>query len=72
MVWLGAVAVLVLAVLDSISGPSRMAAVSWLFVGFFAVEIFWWPRAQNRLLVNAERTGQSARRALGQQQTDHA
>jgi hypothetical protein len=47
-------------------------AVSWLFVVFFAVEIFWWPRAQNRLLVNAERTGESARRALGQQQTDHA
>jgi hypothetical protein len=72
MVWLGAVAALVLAVLDSISGPSRMAAVSWLFVVFFAVEIFWWPRAQDRLLVNAERTGESARRALDQQQTDHA
>jgi hypothetical protein len=66
----GAAAALVLAVLDSISGPSRIAAVSWLFVVFFAVEIFWWPRAQDRLLVNAERTGESARRALGQQQTD--
>jgi hypothetical protein len=71
MVWLGAVVALVLAVLDSISGPSRIAAVSWLFVVFFAVEIFWWPRAQDRLLVNAERTGESARRALDQQQTDH-
>jgi hypothetical protein len=72
VVWLGAAAALVLAVLDSISGPSRIAAVSWLFVVFFAVEIFWWPWAQDRLLVNAERTGESARRALGQQQTDEA
>ena len=72
VVWLGAAAALVLAVLDSISGPSRIAAVSWLFVVFFAVEIFWWPRAQDRLLVNAERTGESARRTLGQQQTDDA
>jgi hypothetical protein len=72
MLWLGVAAVLVLAVLDSISGPPRTAAVSWLFVVFFAVEIFWWPRAQNRLLVNAERTGESARRALSQRQTGDA
>jgi hypothetical protein len=72
MVWLGAAAVLVLAVLDSISGQPRTASVSWLFVVFFAVEIFWWPRAQDRLLVNAERTGESGRRALSQQQTDDA
>jgi hypothetical protein len=72
MVWLGAAAVLVLAVLDSISGPPRTAAVSWLFVVLFAVESFWWPRAQDRLLVNAERTGESARRALSQRQTDDA
>ena len=49
-------AMLVLAVLDSISGPPRTAVVSWLFVVFFAVEIFWWPLAQDRLLANAERT----------------
>jgi hypothetical protein len=72
VVWLGAAAALVLAVFDTISGPSRIAAVSWLFVVFFVVEIFWWPRVQDRLLVNAERTGESARRALGQQQSDHA
>jgi hypothetical protein len=72
MVWLGAAAVLVLAVLDNISGPPRTAAVSWLFVVFFAVEIFCWPRVQDRLPVNADRTGESARRALSQQQTDDA
>jgi hypothetical protein len=72
MVWLGAAAVLVLAVLDSISRPPRTAAVSWLFVVFFAVEIFWWPRARDRLLINAERTGESSRRALSQQRTDDA
>jgi hypothetical protein len=65
-------AMLVLAVLDSISGPPRTAVVSWLFVVFFAVEIFWWPLAQDRLLANAERTGELARRALSEQRTDDA
>jgi hypothetical protein len=71
-VWLAAAAMLVLAVLDSISGPPRTAVVSWLFVVFFAVEIFWWPLARDRLLANAERTAESARRALSEQRTDDA
>jgi hypothetical protein len=71
-VWLAAATMLVLAVLDSISGPPRTAVVSWLFVVFFAVEIFWWPLAQDRLLANAERTGELARRALSEQRTDDA
>jgi hypothetical protein len=71
-IWLAAAAMLVLAVLDSISGPPRTAVVSWLFVVFFAVEIFWWPLAQDRLLANAERTAESARRALSEQHTDDA
>jgi hypothetical protein len=65
-------AMLVLAVLDSISGPPRTAVVSRLFVVFFAAEIFWWPLAQDRLLANAERTAESARPALSEQRTDDA
>ena len=49
-----AAAVVVLAVIDSVSASPRSAFVSWLFVVFFAVEIFWWPRVRDRLVVNAE------------------
>lgn len=65
-VWLGAAAVLVFAVVDSLSGTLRVAAVSWLFVAFFIVELFWWPGRQDRLLANAERTEGSARRAISE------
>lgn len=66
IVLIGAVAALVLAVLDSFVATSRVAAVSWVIVALFAVEIWWWPRARDRVLANAERTRDSARRALGQ------
>ncbi len=56
LVWLAAAAMVVLAVLDSVSASPRSTFVSWLFVVFFAVEIFWWPRVRDRLVVNAERT----------------
>ncbi len=72
LVWLGGAAVLVLAVIDSLLATPRIAAVSWLIVVFFAVEIFWWPRAQNRLVANAERAGESACRALTRQQVGDA
>lgn len=71
-VWLAAVATLCLAVSDSLFATPRVAAVSWLMVGFFAVEIGWWPRVQDRLLANAERTGHSAAQALGRQPVDEA
>lgn len=58
LVWLTAAAMVVLAVLDSVSALPRSAFVSWLFVVFFAVEIFWWPRVRDRLVVNAENTVQ--------------
>jgi hypothetical protein len=64
-IWLGGAAVLVLAVVDTLTATTRLAAVSWLFVVFFAIEIFWWPRIQDRLVANAERTEQSARRWTG-------
>ncbi|OBF62090.1 hypothetical protein A5787_17195 [Mycobacterium sp. 852002-50816_SCH5313054-b] len=68
----GGVAVLVLAVIDSAFATPRVAAVSWLIVGLFAIEIFWWPRVRARLLDNAERTRESACRALSQRQVDDA
>jgi hypothetical protein len=65
LVWLCAAAVLALAVFDTYTATPRVAAVSWFFVVFFAIEIFLWPRIQDRLLANAERTEQSARRCSG-------
>jgi len=64
LVWLAGAATLVLAVIDSLFATPRVAAVSWVVVVFFAVELFWWPRAQNRLLANAEDTRESASQAL--------
>lgn len=64
--WPCAAIVLALAVFDTITATTRLAVVSWLFVAFFAIEIFWWPRMQDRLLANAERTEQSATRTDSQ------
>jgi hypothetical protein len=70
--WLGGAAMLVLAVIDSLFATPRVAAVSWAVVVFFAVEIFWWPRVQDRLMANAEHTEESACRALKRSQVDDA
>jgi hypothetical protein len=72
LVWLGGAAMLVLAVIDSFFAPPRVAIVSWVVVVFFAIEIFWWPRAQDLLLAKAEDTGESARQALNRPQVDDA
>jgi Flp pilus assembly protein TadB len=66
VVWLCAAAVLVLAVVDSVVGPFRVALVSWLFVGFFVIELSWWPRRQDQLLANAQLAERSARRVVDQ------
>ncbi|OBA83394.1 hypothetical protein A9W99_07930 [Mycobacterium sp. 1164966.3] len=60
--WLCAAVVLALAVFDTFAANTRLAVVSWVFVVFMAIEILWWPRIQDRLLANAERTEQSAQR----------
>jgi hypothetical protein len=57
---LAAAALVVLAVLDTTSDAPRNAAVSRLFVVFCTVEILWWPRVRDRLVVNAEHTAQSS------------
>ncbi len=66
LVWLAAAAMLVLAAIDSLFSTPRVAAVSWLIVALFAVEILWWPRIQDRLVANAERTV----RALSRRRVD--
>lgn len=61
VVWLAGAAVVVLALLDTVSASPRNTVMSWLFVVFFAVEIFWWPRMRDGLVLNAERTAQLSR-----------
>src|ERR1700692_3383630 len=53
------------AIADMIYARLREAVVSWLYFAFFPIEAWWGPRWQARLLANAERAEQSARRALG-------
>lgn len=72
LVWLGGAAMLGLAVIDSLFATPRVAAASWVVVVFFAVELFWWPRAQDRILANAENTGESACQALKRPQVGDA
>ncbi|MFF5016354.1 hypothetical protein [Streptomyces sp. NPDC001165] len=55
-----------LALIDTFSGSTRQAGVSWLFVLFFLVELTWWPRKQARVMSCAERAERSARRVLRQ------
>ena len=64
LVWLLIAAALVAAMVDSVTGPVLSAVVSWLFVGFFAIELFWWPRRQAQLLANVERAEAFARQHL--------
>jgi hypothetical protein len=67
LVWLLAATMLALAVLDTRYGTTRIAALSWLFAAVLAAEAFWGPRARAGLLARAERSAESARRALHQQ-----
>jgi hypothetical protein len=61
VLWLLAAASLFAAGMDTYLGPIRSAVVSWLFVAFFAVELWWWPKEQVGLVANAERAANLAR-----------
>lgn len=62
--WLIIVVSVIVAVLDCFISPIRSAVVSWLFVAFLGVELWWWPKKQARLVANAERVATAARHAL--------
>jgi hypothetical protein len=46
---------LIAAIVDCFVSPVRSVVVSWLFVAFLSVELWWWPKEQARLVANAER-----------------
>ena len=62
---LGVVA-LATAIADTIFATVGEAVVSWLYFAFFPIEAFWWPRRQARILANAKRADESARRLLAE------
>ena len=64
IVWAGAVATGVMAVLDTIFGTLRETLVSWAWCAVLAVESLWWPRRESRLLRNADRAKRFAHEIL--------
>ncbi|MBV8929237.1 MAG: hypothetical protein JO152_08955 [Mycobacteriaceae bacterium] len=65
LMWLLLVVSLAVAVLDAFVGTILNGVVSWLFVVFFVVEMWWWPQIQAHLLANADRARARARQLLG-------
>lgn len=55
-----------LALGDTLTGSTRDALVSWLWVAIFLVELIWWPREQAHIMSNAEQAERSARHVLRQ------
>jgi hypothetical protein len=62
VIWVVAVAAVVAAVVDCFVSPLPSVVVSWLFVAFLAVELWWWPKEQARLVANCERAANLAAR----------
>lgn len=64
LMWVVAAAALIFAVVDCFTSPLGSVVVSWLFVAFLVVEVWWWPREQVRLVANAERAAKMAERQV--------
>jgi hypothetical protein len=63
ILWIVVLGSLVAAVVDCFTAPPRSIVISWLFVAFLGVELWWWPRQQKRLVDNAERAASLATQA---------
>ena len=48
------------AVWDTIFGSIGNAVASGVYLVMLLIELFWWPKQQNRLLANADRAGERA------------
>ncbi|MEU9010779.1 hypothetical protein AB0D12_13545 [Streptomyces sp. NPDC048479] len=59
-----------LALSDTLTGSTREAMVSWLWVAIFLAELIWWPREQAHIMSNAEQAERSARHVLRQSPLD--
>jgi len=55
------------AVWDAVLGSWGNAAASVIYLVLLLIELFWWPKRQERLLANADRAADIARRILEKQ-----
>ena len=62
LVWFVLAVAAVLALWDTVSGSTRDAVASCVYVVLVAIERFWWPKRQAQLLSNADRAAETARR----------
>lgn len=54
------------AVWDTIFGSIGNAVVSGVYLAMLLIEVFWWPKQQDRLLANADRAGELAHAAISE------
>jgi len=47
---------------DTVSGSTRDAVASCVYLALAAIEVFWWPKRQAQLLSNAHRAAELTRR----------
>jgi hypothetical protein len=52
------------AVWDTVSGSTRDAVASCVYIVLLAIELFWWPKRQAQLLSNADRAAEVAGRLI--------
>ena len=62
LLWFVLAVATVLALWDTVSGSTRDAVASCVYLALLLIEVFWWPRRQAQLLSSAERAAEAARR----------
>jgi hypothetical protein len=65
LIWLLFAVALASAVWDTVSGSTRDAVASGVYIVLLAIELFWWPKRQAQLLSNADRAAEMAGKLSG-------
>ena len=63
LIWFVFTLALVSALWDAVSGSTRDAVASCVYLSLLVIELFWWPKRQAQLLSNAEGAAETARRS---------
>ena len=61
LIWFVLAVAVASAVWDTLSGSTRDAVASIVYLALAAIEVFWWPKRQAQLLSNADRAAEMAR-----------
>ncbi len=61
LIWLLFAVAAASALWDTVSGSTRDAVASGVYLVLLAIELFWWPKRQAQLLSNADRAAEMAR-----------